>query len=143
MERAGRLIGKLRIPSDTADLEHLALRAWVPAVGRRIALHTRAVRLVRDSLVVECEDLIWQKQLFSLRSHIIRNLAGILGEGIVVSLDFRPMTPRRAPQVAHGLFAGSELHQVPVGLDDADGIQDPVFRRLYLNSRRKSAKAAQ
>lgn len=140
MERAGRLIGKLRIPKDTVDADLLARRAWAPAVGRKIASHTRAVRLVRNTLIVECEDFIWQRQLHALRTHILKNLTATLGEAVVADLDFRPMPPRRQPQIAHGLFAGAE----PVGkaYDEADSIQDPVFRKLYLDSRRNAAKAA-
>lgn len=137
MERAGRLIGKLSFPSDPAEQEHMALRAWSAAVGKRIALHTRAIRLVRHTLVVECEDMIWQKQLHSLRSHIVGNIAGILGTGVITDLDFRPMTPRRMPQRADAPAAGQPVTTV----DEADGIQDPIFRRLYLNSRKRTAKA--
>ena len=43
---------------------------------------------------------MWQRQLSTLRHFLLRNLRGILGEQLVREIDFRPMTPRRAPQIA-------------------------------------------
>ena len=67
MERAGRLIGKLKLPKAVLDPESMARSAWPAAVGKRIAARTRAVKLVRHSLVVECEDAVWQRQLNTLK----------------------------------------------------------------------------
>src|ERR1043165_93141 len=74
MERASKLIRGLRLPGDTISSEELACAAWANAVGKRIAAHTRAARLVRTKLVVEVEDRIWQRQLFTLSGHILANL---------------------------------------------------------------------
>jgi hypothetical protein len=143
MERAGRIIGKLKIPKEVIDSETLARSAWPAAVGKRIALRTRVLRLVRNTLVVECEDSIWQRQLNTLSGQILRNLAALAGDGVVASLDLRPMTPRRGMQMAlslDGALAASQKPQMSMfGDDEADRIQDPVFRMLYKQSRRKAA----
>ncbi len=68
MERAGRILGKLKLSPGVADPETRARAAWAPAAGKKIAEHTRATALVRDALVVEVEDYIWQRQLASLES---------------------------------------------------------------------------
>jgi hypothetical protein len=69
--------------------------------------------------------MIWQRQLYALRHHLLRNLADILGESLVTELDFRPMLKRRGPQTA----------ETP----RADGIADPVMSLLYQQSKKKHA----
>ena len=56
MERASKLIRGLGLPSDTISPEQIACAAWASAVGKKIASHTRAAKLVRTRLVVEVED---------------------------------------------------------------------------------------
>ena len=130
MERAGSLIRKLRLSSDVISGEQLALAAWPDAVGKRIATHTRAAKLVRTRLVVEVEDLVWQRNLFSLSRHILFNLQKHLGPGLVEDLEFRIVPRRRQPSVARA--------SVPALLDEADAIADPVLRDLYRLSRKKA-----
>ena len=100
MERASKLIRGLRLPSDTMSAEELACSAWPEAVGRKIAAHTRAVRMVRTRLVVEVEDKTWQRQLFALTPFILFNLQKHLGSGVVDELDLRVVPRRREPQRA-------------------------------------------
>jgi hypothetical protein len=122
MERAGRLIGKLKLSTAPADLESRACAAWKLAAGAKIAKHTRATALVRGALVVEVEDLVWQKNLWGLRHTLIKNLAKALGETLVTDLDLRPMPRRRAPERA-------ETVRRPI-----EGIEDPVLEMLYRQS---------
>jgi len=124
MERAGRLIGKLKLSPEVADPETRARAAWVLAAGKKVAEHTRAVALVRGSLVVEVEDIVWQRQLTTLRHFQIRNLAKALGEALVTDLDFRPMQKRKSP---HKAGQARPL----------EGIEDPVLEMLYRQSRKK------
>ena len=100
MERAGSLIGKLKLSPEMADPETRARAAWALAAGKKIAAHTLASALVRGTLVVEVEDIVWQRQLNTLRHFLLRNLKEVLGEGLVTEIDFRPMPPRRKPQRA-------------------------------------------
>jgi hypothetical protein len=126
MERAGRLLGKLKLPKGAADPAVLARAAWKLAAGRKIHEHTRATDLVRKTLIVEVEDMIWQRQLNALKHFLVRNLNEALGEAAVLDIDFRPMPPRRKPQRA------TQLTPAP----PTSGIQDPVMTLLYQQSRR-------
>jgi predicted nucleic acid-binding Zn ribbon protein len=124
MERAGRLIGKLKLSPDVASPETRARAAWAMAAGKKVAEHTLATALVRGTLVVEVEDYVWQKQLATLRHFLIRNLAEALGEPLVTDLDFRPMPKRRRPQRA-------------ATARPMEGIEDPVLEMLYKQARKK------
>lgn len=121
MERAGRLIGKLNLKVDDPELR--ACAAWKVAAGKKIAEHTRAMALVRGKLVVQVEDPIWQRQLNTLSRTLVSNLEKVLGEALVVDIDFRPMPRRREPQRAERA-AGRE-------------VQDPVLDILYRQSRKQ------
>lgn len=127
MERAGRLFGKSNIMSKVADPETRARAAWPVAVGKKVAQYTRATTLVRSTLVVEVGDYVWQRQLSTLRSQVLKNLAKELGEGLVTEIDFRPMPAarRQPPQRA-------ESARQP----GPDSIEDPVLAMLYDRSRR-------
>jgi predicted nucleic acid-binding Zn ribbon protein len=126
MERAGSLIGKLKLSREMAAPETRARAAWELAAGKKIARHTLAAALVRGTLVVEVEDMVWQKQLNTLRHFLLGNLKKALGEDLVTELDFRPMPPRRKPQRAES------ARRI-----DANGIQDPVMAMLYRQSKRR------
>ena len=131
MERASKLLRGLRLSGDVITPEQLACAAWPEAVGKKIAGHTRAAKMVRTRLVVEVEDHIWQRQLFALTGEILKNLDKTLGQGLVDDLEFRIVPRRREPEMARTampvLFA-----------DDADAISDPVLREIYKQSRKKA-----
>ena len=118
MERASKLIRGLRLSGDVITPEQLCCAAWPEAVGKKIAGHTRAAKLVRTRLVVEVEDRIWQRQLFGLTPHILSNLDNTLGRGLVDELEFRIVPRRREPDVAPTRGTGALA-------DDADAIADP------------------
>lgn len=128
MQRAGQLIGKLKLSRDPGDAEARALAAWRVAAGKKIAEHTRAASLVRTSLVVEVEDAVWQRQLNTLRHFLLRNLADVLGEALITDIDFRPMPPRRQPQRAAAARPANQ----------ASRIEDPVLDLLYRQSRNRN-----
>ncbi len=129
MQRAGSLIGKLKFSPELADPEARARAAWALAAGKKIAAHTTALALVRGSLVVEVEDIVWQRQLNTLRHFLLRNLREALGEDLVTEIDFRPMRhdapERRKPQRADAARR------------DATGIEDPVMALLYRQSQKR------
>ncbi|HEY9139411.1 MAG TPA: hypothetical protein VIN93_00875, partial [Bryobacteraceae bacterium] len=89
-----------------------------------------AAKLVRRRLVVEVEDQIWQRQLFVLSYHIVRNLERQLGPDVVEDLEFRVVPRRREPQRA--------AQSAPLTADEADSIADPVLRGLYKASRTRA-----
>jgi hypothetical protein len=126
MQRAASLIRKLKLPPGSDNPENRAKAAWKLAAGVKIEKYTVAVSLVRGTLIVEVSDMMWQRNLYGFRHFLLRNLAEILGEPLVTSLDFRPMLlPRRGPQIA----------ETP----RADGIADPVMALLYQQSKKKQA----
>ena len=129
MQRAGSLIGKLKLSPELADPQARARAAWTLAAGKKIAAHTAASALVRGTLVVEVEDMVWQRQLNTLRHFLLRNLREVLGEEMVTEIDFRPMRhtapERRKPQRAESARR------------DANGIEDPVMALLYRQSQKR------
>jgi len=133
MERASKFIRTLRLPGDTLNVEELACAAWPEAVGKRVALHTRAAKLVRTRLVVEVEDAIWQRQLFALSRQILRNLEKSIGPGAVEDLEFRVVPRKREPQ-REQRGAAPLLRTA----DESDAIADPVLRDIYRASRKRA-----
>lgn|SRR5574340_191698 len=132
MQRAGTLIRKLPLPADALHPEDLVRSAWPGAVGRKIAGHARAARMVRTRLVVEVEDDTWQRQLYSLRGQILRNLETRLGPGMVEHLEFRVVPLRRGPQRA------ASSTGFALAADEAEAISDPVLRAIYRTARKKA-----
>jgi|SRR5579863_2505096 len=129
MERASKVIGKLKLPEGTVSHESLACAAWASAVGPRIAGHARAARMVRSRLIVEVEDAIWQRQLFALREQVRRRIEESIGQGIVDELEFRVTPLRLGPHRAAKAAAAQP--------DEADAIVDPVLRNIYKASRKR------
>ena len=131
MERASKLIRGLRLPGGTLSGEEMVCAVWPQSVGKIIAAHSRATRMVRTRLIVEVEDATWQRQLNGLSRDILKKLVQALGEGLVEDLEFRVVPRRREPQRATeavpALFA-----------DEAEAISDPVMRRIYRASRQKA-----
>ena len=151
MQRASQIIGSLAAAPGTnapgkkkikgdplLEMEQIACAAWTRAVGKKIAKHSRAVKLVRGRLVVEVEDKMWQRNLYSLRGHICANVAREIGSGVVEELELRVMPRRREPQRAEAAAngAGSVAHEASI-VDEADEIADPLMRRLYKASRQR------
>ena len=120
----------MKLP-DAVSHQELAFAAWKGSVGKRLAKYAWPKALVRGNLIIETEDAVWQQQLFHLRFQILPRVVAILGEGIVRDLEFRVATPRRPPQ------AELEARRA-TSADEADGIDDAVFRRLYKQSREKA-----
>jgi len=140
MERAGSLIGKLKLSADLVNPETRACAAWALAAGKKIARHARATLLVRDTLVVEVEDMVWQRQLATLRPILVQNLNRALGEAVIADIDFRPVPARRKPQMAASARpnSGSGDRGLSKAVnDEAESIHDPVMRMLYRQARRK------
>lgn len=125
MQRASSLVRKLKLPLGSDNPEERAKAAWRLAAGAKIEKHTIAASLVRNTLVIEVGDIIWQRQLHALRHQLLQNIANILGEPLVNDLDFRPMPPRRRPQRE-------------VVAANPDGIADPVLSLLYQQSKRNA-----
>ena len=125
MEPASRLMGKLNFPRDSVSSEALICAAWSAAVGKRIALHARAERVVRTKLIVGVDDAVWRKQLFTMSRLILAKLGDSIGNGLIDELEFRVAPAKRGPQRA------------AASTDEADRIEDPSLRRIYITSRKR------
>ena len=134
MQQVSRFMTRLNPLRDSCDTGDIVCAAWKRAVGKKIATHARASKLVRDKLVVEVEDWLWQRNLMGLSRQILKNLEQAVGAGIVADLEFRIVPPRRGPTVAQASTPAFELSQT---LDEANGIADPGLRRIYRRTRRK------
>ena len=137
MESAGRLIGQLNRNRRLMTDEELARAAWPLAVGKKIASYTAAVALVRNRLVIEVQDMLWQRQLNALRSQILAKITEVVGKGVVTDLEFRPMiAPRREPQRAETARPGAAPATIA---DEAEAIADAGLRRVYRILRKKAS----
>jgi hypothetical protein len=130
MERASRLIGKLQFPGDSVTAGELVCAAWSAAVGKRIAKHARAERLVRTKLIIGVDDSVWGRQLFAMSRMILSRLTESLGEGFVDELEFRIAPQKRGP-------ARAEQSTPSCPDEEAERIEDPDLRRIYLASRKR------
>jgi hypothetical protein len=128
MDQASRLIARWAGVSDVISHERIACGAWKKAVGSKIALRTRALKLVRTTLVVEVDDEIWRSNLWTLRYQILRNLEKAIGPEIVTAVELRVMPPRFGPQ---------RETEARLSLDEAESIADPGMRRIYKAARRR------
>jgi predicted nucleic acid-binding Zn ribbon protein len=131
MERASKLLAKVHFPENSVTTEELACAAWKAAVGKRLAAHARAERLVRSRLIVGVDDVVWQRQLFAMSRMILASVEKHLGKGIVDDIEFRVAPVRRGPQRATSAVAAEPG-------DEAAQIADPVLRGIYIASRRKA-----
>ncbi len=135
MERASHFIQKNKLSKKVFSEEDLTRAVWPNAVGKAIASHTWRLTLVRTTLVVEVEDAIWQKQLFTLRDQVLRRLQRVLGSSeLVQDLEFRVGIRRREPQRAETRLGP----QANLPYDEADSIQDAVLKKVYRLSRKKA-----
>jgi hypothetical protein len=135
MERAARLIGNNKLSKKVFSEEDLARAVWPAAVGKAVAAHTSRLTLVRQTLVVEVEDAIWQKQLFTLRGQILDRLRRVTASDVIQDLEFRVALKRRQPQRAE--TRESPASDIDNG-DEADSIQDAVLKKVYRLSRKKA-----
>ncbi len=131
MERAARLLKNKKVSREILSDEDIARAVWPTAVGKAIAAHTSRLKLVRTTLVVEVEDAIWQKQLYSLSSQIVARVRKLTGSDAVQDIEFRSGVPRRQVQRADSNASSASD-------DESELIHDPVLKKVYRLSRRKA-----
>jgi predicted nucleic acid-binding Zn ribbon protein len=129
MERAARLIRKSKFSKEVLTDSDLVRAIWPAAVGKAISSHTSHLRLVRNKLVVEVEDALWQRQLFPLTQQILDRIRKVSGSDLVQDVEFRIAIPRREPMREMSSRESS---------DEAEGIQDPVLKKVYQLARKKA-----
>ena len=133
MDPASRIFARWPEVSDVISHERIACGAWKRAVGKKVAQRTRALKLVRTTLVVEVEDEMWKRNLWGLRYQILTNLAKAIGPEMVKDIELRVMPPRFGPQRAE------HVDGVAAPVDEADAIADPGLRRIYKSARRRES----
>jgi predicted nucleic acid-binding Zn ribbon protein len=132
MDPASRIIGQWAGAADMIAPDRVVCSVWARAVGKTVAQRTRAVKMVRTTLVVEVEDELWQRNLRTLQGQILRNLIKAVGPDLVTDLEFRIMPRRRPPE--RQTSTEDVVLRPP---DDADAIADPGLRRIYKADRRR------
>jgi predicted nucleic acid-binding Zn ribbon protein len=132
MERAGRILSRLRSASGTLTATQLAASAWPAAVGYRIASRTRVTSFEKGRMVVEAEDALWKQNLEALSPQILSNLRKHLLEAAPLTIEFRVGARRRPPQREEPL-QGTGLFTT-----EPSGIADPSLDYIYRLSRRKA-----
>lgn len=137
MERAAKIIKKNKHSRQVMSDEDIARAVWPAAVGKAIASHTSRLKLVRNKLVIEVEDAIWQRQLHTLSTQIIGRLRTLTGSDAIEELEFRIGVPRREAQRAESL-APALLGLQPDSDDESHRIQDPVLKKVYQLSRKRA-----
>jgi predicted nucleic acid-binding Zn ribbon protein len=139
MERAARLFKNKSVNREIMSEEDVFRAAWPLAVGKAIARHTSHVKLVREKLVVQVEDAIWQRQLHTLSFQILDRLRKVTGNALVTELEFRIAIPRRTAQRAESIQAFSPNALAGTEADEAETILDPVLKKVYRLSRKKAS----
>jgi len=132
MERAGRVLASLN-GAKSISPEKMMEAAWPAVVGKRLATRTRVAGVVRDRLVIEVEDALWQRNFHQLRAQILAKFETILGPARPRDLEFRIGVPRRGPHM--------EVPRTKVAaplFDEADSIGDPGMSMIYRIARRKA-----
>jgi hypothetical protein len=148
MEPLGRILSK-RVSQTALPPEDQARLIWRDAVGKYIASQTQPTHFVRTRLIVDVPDFTWKKQLHAMHGMILTRMRERLGPGAITDLEFRVAPPRIQPRADAPakpsrplpLFDGVLAAPVQPA-DEADGIGDPVFRRLYLISRARHRRAS-
>ena len=135
MERAARLVNKQKFSRTILAESDLVRGIWPRAVGPAIARHTIRIDVVRNTLVVEVEDAIWQRQLFGLSGQIVERVQQCMGSPEIQQIEFRVGVPKREPQ--RSLLLRTEAGPARAG-DESDSIPDPVLKKVYQLSRKRS-----
>lgn len=68
--------------------EAAAIAAWKHAAGEQLKDHTLALSLQDRTLKVAVRDVIWQKQLHSMRGQMLFRINSLLGQPIVGAIEF-------------------------------------------------------
>jgi len=68
--------------------EAAAIAAWKHAAGANLKDHALPLSLHDRTLKVAVRDVIWQKQLHSMRGQMIFRLNNLLGQPIVGAIEF-------------------------------------------------------
>jgi predicted nucleic acid-binding Zn ribbon protein len=86
-----RLLARLGLAEELKGWR--AVEEWGPAVGTRVASHTRAVSFHDGVLCVEVDGSAWMHELGYLRHELVRTVNRALGADVIRTVKF--VIPRK------------------------------------------------
>jgi hypothetical protein len=133
----------LRAAADSEEVaEAAAIAAWKHAAGDGLKGHAVPVKLENRTLTVSVADVIWQKQLHSMRGQLMFRVNTILGQPIVGAIEF-VIDPKLALAQAEQRKPQEEPidKEVPLELwSAANAIHDKELRKSFLKTATLSLK---
>lgn len=127
----------LRAAGNSAEVaEAAAIAAWKFAAGDGLKHHALPVKLEERTLTVAVADIIWQKQLHSMRGQLLFRVNSILGQPIVSSIEF-VIDPKlvKAPVDQQRQNEEPLDNEMPLELwSAANAIHDKELRRSFLKA---------
>ena len=133
----------LRAAGDSEEVaEAAAIAAWKHAAGDGLKGHAVPVKLENRTLTVSVADVIWQKQLHSMRGQLLFRVNTILGQPIVSVIEF-VVDPKLALAQAEQQKPQEERidNEVPLELwSAANAIHDKELRKNFLKTATLSLK---
>jgi hypothetical protein len=136
------LPGVLRAAHNSPEVaEAAAIAAWKHAAGEGLKDRAVPLKLEDRKLLVAVADAIWQKQLHSMRAHLLFRMNSTLGQPIVGEIEF-VIDPKLATRVEEQKPANEPLdNEVPLELwSAANAIHDKELRRSFLKAAMVSLK---
>jgi predicted nucleic acid-binding Zn ribbon protein len=116
--------------------EAAAFAAWKHAAGDGLKDHAVPLKLENRTLTVSVADLIWQKQLHSMRGQLLFRINSTLGQPLVSTIEFvidQALAKKRAAQTR--AKEAPLDNEVPLELwSAANAIQDKELRRSFLKA---------
>jgi len=127
----------LRAAGDSEEVaEAAAIAAWKHAAGDGLKGHAVPVKLENRTLTVSVADVIWQKQLHSMRGQLMFRVNTILGQPLVSAIAF-VVDPKLALAQAEQQKREEEPldNEVPLELwSAANAIRDKELRKSFLKT---------
>jgi hypothetical protein len=127
----------LRAAADSEEVaEAAAIAAWKHAAGDGLKDHAVPVKLENRTLTVSVADVIWQKQLHSMRGQLLFRVNTILGQPLVSAIEF-VVDPKLALAQAEQQKPQDEPinNEVPLELwSAANAIHDKELRKSFLKT---------
>ena len=127
----------LRAAGDSEEVaEAAAIAAWKHAAGDGLKGHAVPVKLENRTLTVSVADVIWQKQLHSMRGQLLFRVNTILGQPIVSAIEF-VVDPKLATAQAEQQKPqeGPLDNEVPLELwSAANAIHDKELRKSFIKT---------
>ena len=113
-----------------------AIAAWKHAAGDGLKEHAVPVKLENRTLTVAVADVIWQKQLHTMRGQMMFRINSILGQPIVSTIEF-VVDPKVAKARAESPKREEESldNEVPLELwSAANAIHDKELRKNFIKT---------